>query len=350
MHTINKHITIFLSILMSLIGCQKNTTSSYSNPKNGMIVAGGNGSGTALNQITPSSVFVDARGNIFVADNPNNGLQSSGRILKFPSNSTTATDGIIVAGDNGAGSALNQISPNAVFIDGAGNIFVSDPTNNRVLKFPSNSTTATDGIIVAGDNGAGSALNQISPNAVFIDGAGNIFVSDPTNNRVLKFPSNSTTATDGIIVAGGNGAGSALNQLTDPVSVFVTVDGTIFILDQDSKGVSRVLKFPSNTSETTNGTIVAGGNGAGNGLNQLYDATSLFVDNNGNIFVADNGNSRVIKFLQNNNTGIVVAGGNGFGSNLNQFKFLASIFIDQNSNIFVADRDNNRIVQFTSTP
>ncbi|CAF1435957.1 unnamed protein product, partial [Rotaria magnacalcarata] len=66
------------------------------------------------------------------------------------------------------------------------------------------------------------------------------------------------------------------------------------------------------------GTLVAGGNGAGAGLNQLNYPTYLVVDRQQNVYVSDWGNTRVIKWNKGATEGIVVAGGQGAGSALTQ--------------------------------
>lgn len=90
-----------------------------------------------------------------------------------------------VAGGNGRGSADNQLTPSDIFVDAAGNIYVVDGDNHRVQKW---APGASAGITVAGGNGLGSAANQLSfPSSVFLDQAGNIYVSDRGNNRIQKF-------------------------------------------------------------------------------------------------------------------------------------------------------------------
>ena len=114
-----------------------------------------------------------------------------------------------VAGANGRGNAPNQFAyPKGVFVDAAGNIYVADGNNHRVQKW---APVATSGITVAGGNGQGSAANQLSfPEGVFVDTAGNIYVADASNHRIQKW---APGAAQGVTVAGGNGEGSATNQL-----------------------------------------------------------------------------------------------------------------------------------------
>ncbi|CAF2223478.1 unnamed protein product, partial [Rotaria magnacalcarata] len=58
-----------------------------------------------------------------------------------------------------------------------------------------------------------------------------------------------------------------------------------------------------------NGTLVAGGNGIGYGLNQLNYPTYLFVDRDHSVYVSDCWNYRVMKWVEGAKEGIVVAGG-----------------------------------------
>ncbi len=307
---------------------------------NAVTVAGGNGPGGNANQLfAPGSVYVNRDGSFYVSDEQNN------RIQRFPAGSTSVSIGTTVAGGNGVGTEPTQLnSPHSTYPDNEGNIYVADVYNNRIQKFPSGSTGATDGITAAGGNGSGMAANQLyAPACAFVDGNGKLYVADQVNNRIQKFPHGSTSLTDGITVAGGNGTGSAANQFNIPYSVFVDGSGNIYVTDQAN---SRVQKFPPGSSSATNGITVAGGNGQGSAANQLTSPISTYVDGGGNIYVADLGNNRVQEFLPGKANGITVAGGNGRGDATNQLNAPVGVFVDSSGNIFVADQDNDRIQEF----
>ena len=75
--------------------------------------------------------------------------------------------------------------PVGVCIDGNNNVYVADLSNGRIVKWAPN---ATQGVVVAGGNGSGSALNQLAaPFGIFVDSNGNIYVSDQANNNVVKW-------------------------------------------------------------------------------------------------------------------------------------------------------------------
>ena len=63
-------------------------------------------------------------------------------------------------------------------MDTAGNLFVTDYNNNRVLKLAAGSE-AQVALPFTGLNG---------PKGVAVDSAGNLYVADQGNNRVVKLP------------------------------------------------------------------------------------------------------------------------------------------------------------------
>ncbi len=311
----------------------------------GTIASGGNGSGASATQLNvPTGVFVDANGNTFVADYNNH------RIQRFAAGSSSSTSGVTVAGGNGVGNTATRLNgPSSVFVDSAGNIYVADRFNNRIQKFPAGSTSATSGVTVAGGNGAGSAANQLnSPMGVFVDASGNIYVGDRNNYRVQKFPANSTSATNGTTVAGGNGGGAGSNQLSLPYGVYVDSSNILYVTDY---GNHRIQRFPANSTSATNGTTIAGGNGVGSALNQMNNPRSIHIDYFGNLYVADYENNRVLLFPSGSTSstnGIVVAGGNGSGNAANQLSNPYGVFADNAGNLFVTDQSNNRVQKWNA--
>jgi sugar lactone lactonase YvrE len=96
--------------------------------------------------------------------------------------------------------------------------------------------------------------------------------------------------------------GSSRAQLYNPYAIYVTPNGTMYILDTSNY---RVLKW---TVGDPLGYIVAGSNANGGaGFNQIGTSYGMFVDNQFNIYVSESGNNRVTKWLVTNTTaGILV--------------------------------------------
>ncbi|CAF0818173.1 unnamed protein product [Adineta steineri] len=283
-------------------------------------VAGGNRGGQELNQLFyPRGIFVDNDKSIYIADFSNN------RIVKWK---LYSNEGQIIAGGHGNGNENNQLNcPIDIVFDKNNDSFViSDHENKRVIRcFDQNQT------------------NQqiIIPNIVCwglaIDKNGFIYVADSQNNEVRRWKQGDTK---GELVAGGNGKGNHLNQLSHPTYIFINEDYSLYISDHDNH---RVMKWKTDAKE---GTIVAGGNGEGNSLKQLSGPQGVIVDHLGQIYVADSSNQRVMRWCEGDAEGGIVVGGNGQGNESNQLNFPLGLSFDNEGNLYVADCCNDRIQKY----
>lgn len=207
--------------------------------------------------------------------------------------------GTVVAGGNGFGSANNQTGNiSDIYVAANGDVYVSDQTYNRVQKW---TPGAIEGVVVAGGNGQGAAANQLSvPVGIWVDEAeSKIYVVDALNARVQMWAAGATT---GVTVAGGNGWGSNLNQLYFPGGIFKK-GNDLYIYD----GAARIVKW---TLGATQGIVVAGGNDFGTAPNQLAapDGTGfIYVDDSNNVYATEYSGDRVSKWAPGATTGIIVA-------------------------------------------
>jgi DNA-binding beta-propeller fold protein YncE len=94
------------------------------------------------------------------------------------------------------------------------------------------------------------------------------------------------------------------------------------------------------------GIVVAGGNGKGNSLTQLSHPYGVILDEFGQIYVADKGNDRVMRWCEGAKEGTIVVGGNGRGQQSNQLNQPRGLLFDQQGNLYVADLNNHRIQKF----
>ncbi|CAF1260742.1 unnamed protein product [Adineta steineri] len=284
---------------------------------------------------------------------------------------------ITVAGGNGEGQELNQLKfPIGIFIDEKRNIFIADFRNHRIVEWKYNTK---EGQIMAGGNGYGNRIDQLhAPTYVIVDQQNHsIIITDQGNKRVIQwlnlkqqilidnidcgglamdkygflyvsdYMKNEVRRwkmgeynNKGIVVAGGNGYGNQLNQLYDPASIFVDEDQSVYISDT---GNYRAMKWRKDANE---GTVVAGGNGGGGNLNQLSKSSGVIVDDLGQIYVADWGNNRVMRWCEGKEEGEIVVGGNGQGSESNELYGPAGLSFDDEGNLYVADQSNHRIQKF----
>jgi sugar lactone lactonase YvrE len=94
------------------------------------------------------------------------------------------------------------------------------------------------------------------------------------------------------------------------------------------------------------GIIVAGGQGQGDNLTQLSYPRGVIVDRFGNVYVADSNNHRVMRWPKESQIGSIVVGGNGEGKQSNQFHYCKGLSFDRQGNLYVVDWDNNRVQKF----
>jgi sugar lactone lactonase YvrE len=290
----------------------------------GNTVAGGNGTGSGLNQFnTGTGLVVDSIGNVYISDRYNN------RIMKWTPGATT---GVVYA------TGFNV--PSGSSIDKNGNIYVADRFNHRIFKIVPGGTSKT---VVAGGNGAGSGLNQFNnPLDVFVDDNDTLYICDYNNQRVMKW---APGATSGTLAAGGNGVGNTANKFNYPSDVMLDLQGNLLVVDG---GNNRVQKFPRGSNGSINGVTVAGGNGSGKAGNQFVWMNGFSMDNSGNLYVSDPGGRSVKKFPPNSTSstnGVIVAGGNGGGNAANQLERPTILFFDKTDNLYVLDGNTNARVQ-----
>ncbi|CAF4963749.1 unnamed protein product [Rotaria socialis] len=182
-------------------------------------------------------------------------------------------------------------------------------------------------------------INNIDCNGVAMDDQRYLYVSDWKKHEVRRYQLGEK---NGTLVAGGNGEGNGLNQLNFPAYLFVDRQQNVYVSDNNNH---RVMKWNKGAKE---GFVVAGGQGQGNALTQLYCPNGIFVDTLGTLYVADTLNHRVMRWTQGDKKqSTVIVGGNGWGEGANQFSIPYGLSFDRHGNLYVADRDNSRVQRFS---
>ena len=251
-------------------------------------------------------------------------------MLNVPVNGTWSQNGVTVAGGNGRGSAVNQFNfPFGLDIDHDNqSIVIADWGNHRIVEWKMG---ASNGNIIAGGQGRGNRLDQLRfPTDVLIDKENNsLFIADGGNGRVVRWSRRQGTTQGEVIVENIDCWGLAIDH-----------QRYLYVSDYVTDEVRRY------TIGDKNGTVVAGGNGRGNQSNQLNIPTYLFVDDEQAVYVSDNDNDRLMKWNKGANQGTVVAGGQGKGSALTQLFYPYGLFVDTSGTIYVADSNNGRVMRW----
>ena len=129
------------------------------------------------------------------------------------------------------------------------------------------------------------------PFGLALDYKGTIFIADFNNHRIQRF--HLGISLNGTTVAGGNGQGSAKNQLNNPASVCIsTITNSIYIAD---KGNNRVQRW---TSQFTFGVTIAG-NGAStsNASTSIENPMDIRINRNETaLYVSESAYNRIWRF------------------------------------------------------
>jgi sugar lactone lactonase YvrE len=172
----------------------------------------------------PDALAFDGYGNLYIGDYPAD--SSTGRgVVELP----LVNGALSTANQKLVGSGLNYVD--GLAIDGAGNLFVSDYDENKVLEVP-----ASGGPNVILLQNAGANTNVVyNPAGLTVDGAGDLYVCDYGNNRVIEIPNQNGALNPAAAIDLGSG-------LSAPSGVKVDAAGNLIVADF---GNARVVEIPN---------------------------------------------------------------------------------------------------------
>jgi tripartite motif-containing protein 71 len=246
--------------------------------------------GRGAGQLThPDGVAVDAAGNVYVADTGNDRVQKLS-----PSGQSLATWGKCLPGVSPCSPTPGAnpgefAAPEAVAVDGAGNVYVSDSMNDRVQKL------GPDGKALAQFGSHGSGPGQLdSPFGLAVDRLGNVYVADLNNNRIQEF------SPDGKAVAQFGSHGSGPGQLTQPRGVAVDANGNVYAADTQQHRVQEFTpdgSFLAQWRRCEDGPDVCHFPNSGSAPGEFFHPRGLIADGQGQVYVADTANNRVERMM-----------------------------------------------------
>ena len=182
---------------------------------------------------------------------------------------------------------------------------------------------------MAGGNGRGNVVNQLSfPYGLDIDDDNqSIVIADYGNHRTVEWKMG---ANHRKIIAGGRGQGNRLDQLNHPSDVLIDKEtNSLFIADRNNR---RVLRW-SRRQDTTHGEVI---------IDNIH-CWGLAIDHQRYLYVSDIENCEVRRYTIGEKNGIVVAGGNGQDNKLNQLSYPTYLFVDEEQAVYVRVRVGVRV-------
>ena len=259
---------------------------------------------------------------------------------------------------DGTGSNASFSAPTGIATDADGNAYVADDHTRTIRKIYQRGVVTT----VAGSpfqsghvDGTGSTARLSGPSGIAVDGNGNLYVSDMNDSTIRKItPSGVVTTLAGIPGQPGvkDGAGSVA-QFNSPSGVAVDQNGNVYVADSGNSTIRKIT--PAGDVTTLAGSPSLSGSADGLGRTARFSSPrGLVVDGSGNIYVADSGNSTIRTVTS---AGVVTTlagsvgktgGADGMG-NAATFYYPSGIGLDGNGDLYVADTSNCTLRKVTST-
>ncbi len=252
---------------------------------------------------------------------------------------------------DGTGTGSSFSFPKGITVDGLGNVYIGDFSNNAIRKITPLGvvTTLAGGVLLPGSiNGTGSGASFNGPTGLAVDSLGNVYVADYFNHKIRKITSSGVVTTFAGSGAQGylNGIGTAAD-FNYPTGVAVDDSGNVFVADYGNDVIRKISPTGivttlagSNTQGSANGTGIA------TSFNKPYGIT---IDQLGNVYVGEQGNrlirkitySGVVTTLAGGTSSPIYKDGNGTSAG---FDFPAGIAIDSSGDeMYVPDVANSLI-------
>lgn len=337
--------------------------------------SGDGGPATAAGLSDPYGISADGSGNVYIADGSNCLIRrvdaATGKISTVAGN--TAGAGTLsncgYGGDGGPATSALLDLPTGVYVDGSGNIFIADTSNNRIRE-----VVASTGIIqtvagngtggFGGDGGPATSAALDFPAGIFLDGSNNIFFTDSLNCLVRRVDASNGKITTVAGNTAGAGTGSLSNcaylgdggpatsaELSVPIGIFLDSSGNIFIADQYNHAIRKVTAATGKIQTVAgNGNKGFGGDGGPATAAMLLGPTGVAVDGSGDIFIADGGNLRIREVVASTGDIQTFAGngtpgysGDGSAATNASLYVPFGVAVDGSGNIYIPDSSNYRI-------
>jgi hypothetical protein len=259
----------------------------------------------------PQAVAVDSAGNVYISDYNN-------CVVRKVDTSNTITT---IAGTGGQCNSTGLNRPLGLALDGTGaDLYIGDTGNcvvrKLVLKTNTLSTFAGNGICgFSGDGGPAGSAELNSPSGLGIDSAGDVFIGDVSNRRIREVTKSNgqinTIAGDGTYGCTGDGGPPMSAEMTYPWELSVSSDGkTVTYADQYCQEVRSFVVGKTMSTVAGNGTAGFSGDGGAATSAQLnYPQGIVATGTSGQFLIADTNNYRVREFKVGGNINTVAGNG-----------------------------------------
>jgi sugar lactone lactonase YvrE len=241
------------------------------------------------------------------------------------------------------------VAPNGTLygVDGALHVVYKIFEDGRVNGAVVGQLSATGDVVSSGLSGSdGNDARLNTPQGVAVDNSGNILIADSTNHKIKRLNSHGRSQT----LAGTGASGNVVDdnglvaQFASPRGITVDEAGIVYVADTGNHRIKKV--WPSGKTIVLAGAATGMAAGQGNAA-QFASPLDVAVDDQGNIYVADNGNLRIRRIDVDGNVTTVAGGSSGLTDgvgNAAQFASLNNIVMDPSNNLmWVLDVSNSAV-------
>jgi uncharacterized protein (TIGR03437 family) len=314
--------------------------------------SGDGGQATSAQLNTPQAVAADSSGNLYIADTVNNVVRkvtAAGVISTIAGNGTAGS-----GGDGGAATSAQLHSPQGIAVDANGGIYIADTQNARVRKITNGTINTVAGSGTAGfggDSGAATSAQLNIPAGLAVDGAGNLYIADFSNNRVRKVTPGGTITTlagNGLEGYSGDGGPATGAQLATPVGLATDSSGNVYIADTGNNAVRVVNSSGIVSTVAGNGLAGYSGDGGPAVSAMVGNPSGVALDASGNLYISD-GSVRVRKVYSSGFINTIAGNGTrGYSGDGGVGPFAtmsgpAGIALASNGNLYIADSGNSAV-------
>ena len=297
--------------ITTVVGSTTSSASGYT---------GDGGPATLATLNYPAGLAFDSQNNLFIADYYNNVVRkvssASGTLTGACTISTVVGvyPGNAYTGDNGPATLAQLFNPQNIKFDTLGNLFFSDVENHVIRKVNTGTgiitTVAGSGVVgSAGDGGPATLASFQTPEGMFFNALGDLYVADDGAFVVRKIASTAGTITGSCTIttvagngtqgfSGDNGPATLATLSGEVDGVVVGCGGNIYLADGLNHRIREIYGAP----ETITTVIGTGTPGYSNNVAPLsaqinHPEALAFNPSTGDLYVVNYASSTVQKVV-----------------------------------------------------